>query len=206
MIIPKRDILVSLCGLIILTLINYYFIISITGNNTIVYIPRIVSGNRQLYVHTVFQTLNEEIMMGSVLLFSLKNKFNKLQPLFISIIVAAVFSIAHYFVYRYLFSIGSGILGISALISLFAVGVIRNNFIVSFNHIAYSWMLHLSWNWIFFGGNYYYNGQECSEAYLCNLVYGNSYFIIAVVLTMIISSVLFFYNRNKAIAVCNDKS
>jgi len=205
LVISKRDIVVSLSGLIILTLINYYLITSITGKNNIVYIPRIVSGDKQLYFHTIFQTLNEEIMVGSVLLFSIRKKLSNLQPLFISIIVAAVFSMAHYFVYRYLFSIGNGTLDISALISLFAVGIIRNNFILSFNHIAYSWMLHLSWNWIFFGGNYYSNAHKLIEADLCNLVYGNTYFIIVTVLLMIVSSAVFLHERKKPIIVCDQK-
>lgn len=201
--IPKRDMFISFIGLIILTIINYLFIMSITGNKGINYIPRIISGSGELYFYTIFQTINEEIMMGAVLLFSLRKIFSKLHPLLISIIIAAIFSIVHYIVYRYIFSIGNGILEFPALISLFAVGIVRNNLILSFNHIAYSWMLHLSWNLIFFGGNYYCNGQKLIEADLCNLFYGNKYFLIITIILVFISIIFYLYKNKRTIVMCS---
>lgn len=196
LLIPGRDLLISCIGLIVLTVIIYFFIMSITGNNEIIYVPHVISGKGELYFYTVFQTINEEIMMGAVLLFSLRKKFGKIHPLFLSVVTAAVFFIVHYIVYRYLFSIGGGILEFPALISLFSVGIIRNNLILSFNHIAYSWMLHLSWNLIFFGGTYHYNGKKLIEADLCNLFYGNEYFIIITIMLAVISTLIFLC-RNK---------
>jgi len=190
--ISSRDIKLFITGLILLIIINYFFINSIALSREINFITRITSGQKLLYLHTIFQTLNEEILMGAVLLFSLQNKFFKGQPLFLSIAVGAIFSVSHYFTYRYFFTSENGVLSYYALFSLFAVGVIRNNLILFSNNITYSWMIHLAWNWIFFGGNYYMNGLKLMQVEQFNIIFGNVNFLIAASGIMFITSLSFY--------------
>ncbi len=187
----QQNVIVFITGLTLLVFINYFFINSLTISRDINFVTRITSGDKLLYIHTFFQTLNEEILMGAVLLFALQNKSFREQPLFLSIAIGAVFSISHYFTYRYVFIAENGVLSYYALFSLFAVGVIRNNLILRTNNIAYSWMIHLAWNWVFFGGNYYINGLKLMQVEQFNIIFGNEKFLIAASIIMIITSVSF---------------
>jgi len=208
--ITFRNIIFFITGLILLIIINYLFINSIALSKDINFITRITSGQKLLYLHTIFQTLNEEILMGAVLLFSLQNKFFKEQPLFLSIVAGAIFSVSHYFTYRYFFTAESGVLSYYALFALFAAGVIRNNLILLSNNIAYSWMIHLAWNWVFFGGNYYTNGLKLMQVEQFNIIFGNENFIITASCIMIITSLSFYtiikHNSHKIIITAPDYS
>ncbi len=105
--------------------------------------------NWQNYYHTVFYILNEEIVLGAMLLFSLVRK-RKIKPIFASIVLAVLFAIIHFVFYKWIF-FDRGIIGISTLITLFLVGYIRNSLILQTGLIAYSWALHFGWMVIMFG-------------------------------------------------------
>ncbi len=48
-------------------------------------------------------------------------------------------------------------MGISALITLFLVGFVRNSLILHTRHIGYSWALHFGWMTIMFGSMHIYS-------------------------------------------------
>lgn len=79
-----------------------------------------------------------------------------------------------------------GILTLSTLVTLFAIGVLRNNLILTTGHIGYTWALHFSWIVVMFGGTHLHleNFTELTEAERFNLYLGSTWMlIIAVVLT-----------------------
>ena len=106
------------------------------------------------YYHVMFYVLNEEIILGAILLFTLVYKW-KLGPVVASLCIAVLFSLIHYIFYKWVFA-DSGVLGISTLITLFLVGFIRNSLIIQNGHIGYSWALHFGWVAIMFGSSHTY--------------------------------------------------
>jgi len=109
------------------------------------------------YLHTLGQTLNEELVLGALLLFALR-RFLRLPPLGIAVGAGALFSLLHLAFYGgFLPWIGhanGGMISGSALLTLFAVGVARNALILGAGHIGYAWALHLGWNAVFLGGTF----------------------------------------------------
>lgn len=106
------------------------------------------------YFHDVFYVLNEEIILGAIVLFTLVKK-QKIHSITASIGLAVVFSLLHFVFYKWTFA-ESGNLKITTLISLFLIGFVRNNIILQSKHIAYSWALHFGWIVIMFGSNHQY--------------------------------------------------
>ncbi len=113
---------------------------------------RIEYYNWRDYYHVMFYVLNEEIVIGAILLFSLVNKW-KLRPVVASLCLAVLFSLIHYIFYKWIFA-DKGVLGISTLITLFLVGFVRNSLIIQTGHIGYSWALHFGWIAIMFGSRH----------------------------------------------------
>ena len=66
--------------------------------------------------------------------------------------VAAAFAVLHLALYRYGF-LGHTLRGLT-LVSLFAIGVIRNASIFRARHIGYAWALHAAWNLVMFSGRW----------------------------------------------------
>lgn len=124
--------------------------------------------------HIFFYTLNEELILGALLLFSLRNKFKDLNPIYISVLTAAAFSIPHYIMYMWIFEIHEA-LSLLTLVSLFFIGVLRNNLILKTGHIGYSWVLHYSWIKIMLGFTYYNSATDhfFSEVDTFNQFIGN---------------------------------
>jgi hypothetical protein len=104
------------------------------------------------YYHVFFYVLNEEIVLGAILLFSLINKY-KIRPVVASICLALFFSLIHYIFYKWIFA-DRGVIGIPTLITLFLVGYVRNSMIILTGHIGYSWALHFGWIAIMFGSGH----------------------------------------------------
>ena len=107
------------------------------------------------YIHDFFYTLNEEIILGAVLLGLTRQIIKKMPPAAISIIVAILFAIFHYLFYRWVF-IESGILSSLTLLTLVLVGILRNNLILTTGHVGFSWAVHVSWMAVMFGTYHYY--------------------------------------------------
>ncbi|MBN1184005.1 MAG: hypothetical protein JXB49_17055 [Bacteroidales bacterium] len=101
------------------------------------------------YYHDIFYILNEEIVLGAILLFALVNK-RKIRPIIASIGLAGCFALIHFVFYMWIFK-DRGIIGVSTLATLFLVGFIRNSLILQTGHIGYSWALHFGWIVLMFG-------------------------------------------------------
>jgi len=114
----------------------------------------IMSTSYRYYFHSVFYTLNDEIILGALLLFYCIKSF-KLHPLLISAAVAVIFSILHFIFYKWIF-LDTGIIQPLTLTTLFVVGFLRNNLIITFGHIGYSWAFHFGWMTVMFG-SYHFN-------------------------------------------------
>lgn len=105
------------------------------------------------YFHDIFYTLNEEIVLGAVLLFYLTDRL-KIRPFIASALLAVIFALIHYVFYRWIF-LDRGIIGISTLATLFFVGFVRNSLILLTGHIGYSWALHFGWMAVMFGSYHF---------------------------------------------------
>ena len=132
---------------------------------------RIEYYNWRDYYHVLFYVLNEEMVLGAILLFTLVYKL-KVRPIVASICLAVCFALIHYVFYRWVFA-DRGILGISTLVTLFLVGFVRNSLIIQSGHIGYSWALHFGWIAIMFGSrhtnlntNIYFSELESFNIYL----------------------------------------
>ena len=73
-----------------------------------------------------------------------------MNPVVASLTLAILFSIVHFIFYKWIF-LDRGTIQITTLLTLFFVGIIRNNLIIQTGHIGYSWALHFSWMAVMFG-------------------------------------------------------
>lgn len=101
------------------------------------------------YYHDVFYVLNEEIILGGIAIYLLINRY-KLSSLVTSIVLALAFSVIHFVFYKWVF-MEKGIIQLETLAALFLVGFVRNNLIIVYRHIGFSWALHFGWMVIMFG-------------------------------------------------------
>ncbi len=114
--------------------------------------------NWKNYYHDIFYILNEEIVIGAIILFTSVKKY-KISPIVASIGLALVFSLIHYAFYKWIFN-DRGIIEISTLVTLFFIGFVRNNLILQTGHITYSWALHFGWMVIMFGSRHIYTDTK----------------------------------------------
>jgi len=148
------------------------------------------------YIHDIFYTLNEEIILGAVLLFGLVRRI-KTHPLIISAGVAVIFSLIHFAFYKWIF-LQKGIIAPETLLTLFLIGFFRNNLILKFRHIGYSWAFHFGWMAVMFGSYHYSINslKPLSEPERFNLYLGSQeMFVIATILAMV--SVVIFYEKGQ---------
>lgn len=141
-------VVITLCSLLIMKYIG-------TKNNI-----QVEYFNWRDYYHVMFYSLNEEIVLGAILLFTMVHKW-KIQPVVASLCLALFFSLIHFVFYKWIF-LDRGVIGISALITLFLVGFVRNSLIVQTGHIGYSWALHFGWIAIMFGSSHIYLNTNMS--------------------------------------------
>ncbi len=141
--IAKSIILAGIIAISALLIMKY---IAVKHNVTISYT------NWKDYYHDIFYILNEEIVIGSILLFALVNK-RKIQPFIASVGLAIFFALIHFVFYKWLFR-DRGILGVTTLTTLFLVGFVRNSLILQTGHIGYSWALHFGWMVVMFGSKH----------------------------------------------------
>ncbi len=130
------------------------------------------------YYHVLFYVLNEEIVIGAILLFALVNKW-KIRPVVASLCLAVFFSLIHYIFYKWIF-VDRAVIGISTLITLFLVGFVRNSLIIQTGHIGYSWALHFGWIAIMFGSSHtsLNTSMYFTEAEIFNLYLGSTEMLI----------------------------
>lgn len=126
------------------------------------------------YIHDSFYTLNEEMILGAVLLGWFRDRFKKLSPVAVSVLVAILFAFLHYLFYRWIF-LDKGILSWLTLSSLVMVGILRNNLILATGHVWFSWAFHASWMAVMFGTFHYHteNLEGLAEYERFNLYLGS---------------------------------
>lgn len=115
---------------------------------------KIHAGNYKDVVHTLFYTLNEEIVLGALLLKGFRHLSKKSPDWTISVTAAFLFAVLHFVFFRWVFRT-PGNLSTLTLLSLFAVGVFRNNLIIRTGHIGYSWALHFGWIFVMLGSDHF---------------------------------------------------
>lgn len=191
-IIP-RIIVLSLILLGLITMGSYYLITSINHNFSIA--SSLLS--LTAFIHFIGYTLNEEILIGAILLKFIQKKIQILKRYQISILVAFVFSILHYIFYRWVF-LDSGILTPITLSSLLAVGIIRNNLILGTGHIGYSWALHAGWIFVMFGFIHtdILNDHILNESERFNLYLG-AYPTLLITIGLALMSFIIYFNKIK---------
>jgi hypothetical protein len=142
------------------------------------------------YYHDIFYVLNEEIVIGALVLFYLTQK-RKIKPIYASVGLALFFSAIHFVFYRWIFA-DKGIIQIPALITLFLIGFVRNNLIIVNGHIGYSWALHFGWIVIMFGCIHQHNDTQMimSEPDIFNNYLGS---IEALVISFALAAISFLY-------------
>ncbi len=148
-------------------------------------------------VHALSQTLNEEMVLGALLLGYARRTFRAVHPVVIALSRGAVVSMLHRLFYelRPPHDPVYGKLSAKALLSLFFVGVLRNNLIVGTGHIGCAWALHAGWNVVLLsGGRDVATGEFPAEPALFNCVPGNPLLLLATS-TLMILSVLSYTRR-----------
>jgi len=149
------------------------------------------------YYHDIFYVLNEEIVLGAIPLFLLVDKW-KQKPLIASVILALLFSVIHFVFYRWVF-LDRGIIQISTLVTLFFVGIIRNNLIITTGHIGYSWALHFSWIVIMFGSAHQFiaDNSRVTEPDRFNMYLG-SYELLIISTILVVLSIIHLVRKGTA--------
>ena len=148
--IKKEEILPIGVFICISTIASWFLIKNICTRQGLEFIP----GNFRNLIHTVFYTLNEEIILGALLLKGLKFWKRKTPNWIISVSTAILFSLIHFVFFKWIFK-SSGNLSIITLLTLFVIGVFRNNLILRTGHIVYSWALHFVWIYFMLGSSHY---------------------------------------------------
>lgn len=139
--------------------------------------------NWREYYHDMFYVLNEEIVMGAIILLVLAPK-RKIPPMIVSMGLATFFALIHFVFYKWIF-LDRGTIEITTLLTLFFVGFVRNNLILQTGHIGYSWALHFGWMAVMFGSLHYAQDKNIR---LGELVRFNTY--LGSVQMLIISGIL----------------
>jgi hypothetical protein len=149
-----------------------------------------------LALHTLGQTLNEEIVLGWILLTSLHRRLPQVSLPALALIVALIFAVLHliFFAARPSDNHIYGILSAATVFSLFAVGTLRNNLILGMGSITLAWGVHLGWNLIFIGSAYTWEetGSKLAEPAIFNVVFGYTPIILLLTGLMGLSMLIFY--------------
>jgi membrane protease YdiL (CAAX protease family) len=175
--IPPRHALVALVLLPLTTTFAWLLIDYVTRIQGVILIPVWQKPHPlELIAHTIGQTLNEEMILGALLLTSLASRFKRAPLLLVSAVVAALFAVLHsiFYAWRPEAFMNNGVLSTITLLTIFAVGLLRNNLILAAGNIAFAWAIHLGWNLIFMDSSYVSIAQaRLAEPEVFNLVLGN---------------------------------
>jgi hypothetical protein len=189
--LSPKNLIISLCLAAFLVFLFHYILKSIAKQNN----AGLIFTNWKNYYHDFFYTLNEEIVLGAIAINICFNKF-KLKPITISLVLALLFSIIHYIFYRWIF-LEKGILLIPTLLTLFFIGILRNNLIIITKHIGFSWALHFSWMAIMFGSYHFYRSTNIAltEYQRFNLYLGSKPLIFTTLILALLSSLYLLRKR-----------
>lgn len=172
---------------------SFLIIQLIAGTHQIFIIP----GDYKNFVHTFFYTINEEFVVGALLLKGIKHFRKKTPDWLVSVGVAVVFALFHFIFFKWIFK-NSGELGWITMLSLFFAGIVRNNLILKTGHIAYSFSLHFAWIYVMLGSSHF---SQADKVFLNDFerfeMYLGDYRILIVCLILVLVS---FLLPNKSIS------
>jgi hypothetical protein len=145
------------------------------------------------YIHNFFYIINEEIIVGALVLYFLNKKCG-VQPFLSSAVLAAVAAIAHWVLYKWYFR-NPGFLEITTVLTLFLVTFFKNNLIFRFSHIGYAWAFHFGWMSVMFGSLHHFtdNGRLVTDLEKFNLYLGSG-LMLGISIVLALASV-FIVNR-----------
>jgi hypothetical protein len=146
------------------------------------------------YYHSAFYVLNEEIVIGAFLLHMLI-RYLRISPLASTLLIALSFAIIHFVFYKWIF-LDRGNMQFITLLTLFFVGLLRNNLIIISGHIAYSWALHFSWIAVMFGSHHIsiLSGDDISELDRFNTYLGS---VEMLIISGVLAVVSFFFWKHR---------
>jgi membrane protease YdiL (CAAX protease family) len=175
--IPSRAAVWAIGLAVFLILSLYWMVRMIAGLQNIAYQSPIAEYGilSLVYLHTLGQTLNEEMLFGALILAGMQRAFSRTSPFLIASLVAFGFSGLHFIFYAWVvLPPNSGALTASALFVLLGIGMLRNTLILKTGHIAYSWSVHLCINLVGLIGMYSFeNGVELTEPQVFNYILGS---------------------------------
>ena len=148
----------------------------------------IQKGNYKDILHTFFYSVNEEIIMGALVLKGIKYRWGKINNWKISVGVALGFSLVHFVFFKWIF-LNTGNLNFLILLSLFCVGILRNNLILKTGHIGYSLAVHFAWVFPMLGYSHLYplNRHYLTDFERFDIYLGDYRTVIIVLILAIIS-------------------
>jgi hypothetical protein len=124
-------------GIVILA--SWWMVTTIAMGHGVAVFP----GTWKDYFHGFFYTLNEEMVLGALLVLTCIERW-RLPMGAISGLLALAFALVHFVFFKWLFC-NNGLIQPDTLAALFFVGTLRNNLIIRFRHIGYAWALHFGW-------------------------------------------------------------
>ncbi len=149
------------------------------------FVPGPVSENLGWRYLSVFQALNEEMVLRALVLTWLGRHVPK--PIALCMVVAVVFALAHAVYYGLV--AGDPALSTAALLSLFLFGFAGNLIFIESGSIATSYAIHAAWNINHFGQDWTAaaSGLSMPEGLGFNLVEGNAS-VLCLALILVIST------------------
>lgn len=144
------------------------------------------------YVGICFQALNEEIVFRSLALkFFMRTQKYKV---IISILVALIFSLAHFCFYHFAQKI---YLNLFSVINLFLFGLTCNLLFLLFRHIWFGYALHASWNLTRYTHTFLNHGTSVSEGELFNILESSVYITIILLILIVTLCLVLWKNPQK---------
>lgn len=197
--ISYRDAILSFAQAPILIFALYWMIQGIANAQTITYQSPFAQYGilSPRYMHTLGQTLNEELLFGALCLYTIQRKFPQGHPLLIAALVASGFSLLHSIFYHWIvLPRYRDILTAGTLFVLFVIGLLRNTLILKSGHIAYSWSLHFSINLVGLAATYTFeNGKELIEPEVFNLILGAPTAVFLSIFSLAACSIILLSNK-----------
>ena len=191
--IPGREILAAFVVLLVCSAAAYVLVRTVAVGAGVSFTPFFERDGMVLrMVHTAGQTVNEEIVLGALVLGAVTRRCARTRLVVVSVLVAAVFALLHlaFYACRPESAVNYGVLSIPVLLTLLGVGVLRNNLILHYRHIGFAWALHLGWNLVFLNSTLSVDGARLNEPRQFNLLLGHPMIAAVVLAAMAVTVVL----------------
>jgi hypothetical protein len=150
-----------------------------------------------MYLHIAFNTLNEEMILGSLILNLFTKQLYWLKNLTASILVALFFVLFH-FGLSWLALSQMPLMAVTTLLALILLNFTRNNLILLTGHVGFSWALHFGIMVTLFSCTFTVSttGALLSEANLSDIFFGNGLVFIFLLLAASVTGILLYRKKN----------